>query len=694
MTEGSSPKPSFKDRMSGFGKKFKESKVADAAKYVGRGAEELSVATGATALARESAGLMTPAKNWGAEKAVATVKGVDRAGSHVGNAGKAVWDRLGGAKDYLQKYLAVEPFEARVQERSKALVDFTFNEPADWAGEAGSWMTTMYQEKIAPGLDNIGLIISPDSLLDREEKKAKRTKKRAEKKAKRTKERAEKKAKISGEVDSRVDSASSIAEGSDLMALGAEGMESAQRYDALPNKNGFALAERMFDGLLSEEVQSKTKELNELRKAVIESRGDKDKRSWDHERKLTEKSEKKQREAIQLGIDVLDLLPESVAYLDRTTLNKARAKSIDLARKNNGIIRNLTSIAKSVEDRFPDKADEIRRKLVEITTPLREKNDVAKSIYEKVNTDELMKSASGDLYAALIRNSETFNQLTETQQDLVTKDLGATRKDGIDEKNRNERYDSESKSTYDVALNAYSEYAKLTMAYEAMINHVDKNPELACQLVVMAERVVQAEQVLKLASSKFKAELLIKSKQIRDKENNKAYDATHTAQEQASRKDRKDYYVKILNRQAARIEKEGPTVKKINKYILVAGGATAAAIAGVEGLSGVVQSAPEVIALLKQAYSVVAGVAGNIDLSGAAAAAGLGTSIWGAAKFSEWLGGKIGKGVEGQSDKVATESATAIKGSVAELANLAGSLDADNPAKAQLEKIIKGLSTS
>jgi hypothetical protein len=448
------------------------------------------------------------------------------------------------------------------------------------------------------------------------------------------------------------------------------------------------MADKILKGGLTGENKDKAAEVAALKKQVIDARGEDPNKSFDHEARRSRKAEEGEVEAIKLGIDVLDLLPETADDLDRSTLNQARAKAISLARVNRGVIRNLTSIAKSLEGRFPAEAEKIRTKLVELTEPLREKNGVADAIHAGVDATPFMRKASGDLYVDLIKGSQVFDQLTKSQQDEVTASLGATRKESVNGRNKYERYDAEAGSTYDATLQAYAEYAKATVAYEAMREQVDQNPELACQLVVAAERVVQAKFDLKFKGSKLSAELLIKAKQVRDAESNKTYAASHTVEEQAERNQRKEYYAKILDRQAERIAKEAPTVKKINKYIMIAGGATAAAIAGVEGFQGAVQIAPEMLALLKQAYNLVK----TIDYPVALDALKIGATVGAGSLFAKWLGERVGAGVENQSAKVKKESVENVTASMDDLTALVDSLSDDNPAKAQFQAILKSMS--
>jgi hypothetical protein len=123
--------------------------------------------------------------------------------------------------------------------------------------------------------------------------------------------------------------------------------------------------------------------------------------------------------------------------------------------------------------------------------------------------------------------------------------------------------------------------------------------------------------------------------------------------------------------------------------IMMGGGAIATGLVGIEGASAVVQSAPEIIDLLKQMYDAVGG---RIDLIPAAKVAGTGGAIYAAAELSRWIGKKIGAGVESRSEKVKTESAEDVRVNMDDLKTLADSLADDNPAKAQLESLLGGLS--
>lgn len=84
MTE-SGAQPSLKDRAMGWLKKPGAEKLADAkqtggdaAKYLGRAAEEISVATGANALVQETGALGKKGLNTAGEVAVGVTSAVDR----------------------------------------------------------------------------------------------------------------------------------------------------------------------------------------------------------------------------------------------------------------------------------------------------------------------------------------------------------------------------------------------------------------------------------------------------------------------------------------------------------------------------------------------------------------------------------------------------------------------------------------
>ncbi len=678
MTE-SGAQPSLKDRAMGWLKKPGAEKLADAkqtggdaAKYLGRAAEEISVATGANALVQETGALGKKGLNTAGEVAVGVTSAVDRGIDRIDQTVQGIGIHIGRGAEIIQKYGALKPFGARVLERGKALVDSVAATPLAWADrEIVSRVDTFLDEKVGKVVE-VGKLLFADSKGNKTEGGETGVGQTEDPK----------------DADPRLEKATSVVEGSELLKIISEGREAAIKFDQLPNATGIVIADRLLGGE-NTDVSTKAQEVAELRAKVIEARGDRPDISFDHEQKLIDRSENKQLEAMKIGLEILDMLPESVDDLDRTGLNVARAKAIDLARANRGFINTLSSIGQSLEARFPDKADDVRQELVKLTQPLRENNEVAQSIYDQVEVGELVRVASKDVYMSLIKGNEIFGKLSKENQDEVTKGIGATRKEGVNGRNRYDRYDSEPGSVYDTALSAYAELAKVSVAYEAMREHVAQHPEMACQLVVMAERVTQAKYALKLAKNNMQAAMTIKSKELFDAENAKSLDASHTAEEQASRKGRKDYYAKILDRQAARIAAEKPSVQKVNKFLAVTGGTAVAALGAVEAAPVVADLAPQIIDYLVKAYQFVAT---NFD-STVKGALGLGTLLAGA-KLSEYLSGKLGPIIGKRAEDLKVRTAEESKSAVDKLNVLLATLEDTDPRKQELEEIIKGLSKS
>lgn len=671
---GESPKPSLKDKAMGWINKPKEEKIADVkGSYVVKGAEEVAVATGLTPAVREVGGAGKKAINMATEGLVDVASAVDRTVDKVEGAVVAAGAHLSRAKEVYDKYNDPKAFGARILERGKALVDKVAAEPLDWAEREGvSRIETFFDEKVSRVIE-VGNLLFSD-------------KPRAEAGGNEGEVDNQPLATAETEAgDPRLEVATSVVEGSALIDLVSEGMEAAIQFDQLPNSTGITIADRLLGGE-NAEVAEQAAEVASLKEKVIESRGEKPDISWDHERRLINRSEARQKEAMETGLEILDNLPESAEDLTNTDLLGARAKGIALVRKNKGMINALTSVARSVELRFPDKGEDVRAELIRLTTPLHENDEVAKSIDGQVDVQDFVRASSGELYMTLIKGNEIFGKLSKENQDKVTAELGAQRKDNINGRFKYDRYDSEPGSTYDTALMAYAELARVSSAYEAMREHVAQHPEAAGQLVIMAERVIQAKHALKLARNKMQAEMTIKAKEVFDAENAKSLEASNRGQEESDRKGRKDYYSKILDRQAERIREEGPTVKKINKFLAIAGGTAAAAFGMAEAAPVVADLAPQAIEYLIKAYNfITTNFDATIKVAGGAA------GVLGVAKLSEFLSGKLGGLISGRSEKLKEETAEANADAATRLQGLLDTLEEGDTRRAELEEIIAGL---
>jgi len=678
MTEAPTPKPTLKEQAAGWFKKGKEA-GSQAAGYVGKGLEDVSVATGLNPLVQEVGGLANKGLNSAAEVAVDVGTTIDRGIDLIDQTVQSVGIHLGRAKEFYDKYNDPSALVARIKERGKALVDHVLGDVAEFAErEVGSRVETAYYDHAVGLLKLIGVgDVWGDVVADVKKLQEQQKRKKAEKSGEAPKE-----------ADPRLESVTAVIEGSDLLKLVSEGREAAIQFDSLPNATGITIAERLLQGSVPG-VTEKATEVSDMKKKVIEARGQQPDISFDHEQRLIDRSESRQKEAAILGLEILDLLPETAEEITRAGFLEARTKAIDLARKNKGMINALSAIGESIMLRFPDKADAVKAELAKLTTPLYENNEVAQSIYEQVDTEGMARQASGELYVTLIKGNEIFGRLSKAQQDEATQSLGATRKEGINGRNKYDRYDAKEGSSYDVALKAYTELTRVGAAYEAMREHVAEHPELAGQLVIMAERVAQAKYALRLARNEFQAQMTIKAKELFDAENAKSLEVAHTAGEESDRKDRKDYYVRILDRQAARIAAEKPTVQRINKYLAVGAGVAVGAFAAVEAAPVVAELAPHVLEYLIKAYQFVTT---NFDTT--LKTIGAAGTLLGAAKLSEFLSGKlgpvVGKRAEGLREKTAQANASAVD----KLNGLLATLEDNDPRRQQLEEIIGGLSKS
>lgn len=247
MTEaGAQPSPSLKDRAMGWLKKPGAEKLADAqqagkdaAGYVGRGLEDVSVATGITPVVREAAGALTPAVNAVGEAAVDVYTAVDRGIDRIDQTVQGVGIHLDRAKEVYDRYNDPSALAARIKERGKALADYVLGGVAQKVEEGYSWAETGYYDHAVGFLKLVGAgDVWGDVVTDVKKFAEQQKRKKAEKKAAKTGEAPK-------EEDARLESVTTLIEASELIKLVSEGREAAIKFDSMPNATGITIAERL-----------------------------------------------------------------------------------------------------------------------------------------------------------------------------------------------------------------------------------------------------------------------------------------------------------------------------------------------------------------------------------------------------------------------------------------------------------------
>ncbi len=318
---------------------------------------------------------------------------------------------------------------------------------------------------------------------------------------------------------------------------------------------------------LVEDFNAALEDISSKRELVMASRG-KENISWEYEGDLIKASESFQSDAIDLGYEVIAALPEKATELNIDNIVAARVKAIDLASKTRDVVSPLKSVAKNMERRFPEKADEIKASLSRVLAKWTEAKGVARQLMTEVKVDKATSSkVEGDMLAGIIDKNDMFNSITAKQQRAVMDQIGAK----VKGESEPAQYDRVPGSLYDRAISAGEEYTRLVVCYEQSREYVTSHPEAADILMILAENVMQAKSRMELAQNKIDAEVLVQSHKLKNKSEFTAERQGNLAKEDADRISRKEGYALILSRFNDRVQKEGPTVKKIAMLLGVAG---------------------------------------------------------------------------------------------------------------------------
>lgn len=385
---------------------------------------------------------------------------------------------------------------------------------------------------------------------------------------------------------------------------------------------------------LLKELNEALKKITEIKDKVMESRGENRSLSWQYEKSLVKASEASQAEAFDAGWEVLDALPDTADQLTMGMVINARVKALDLSGKSAKVIGSLTSIARSMERRFPGRVEEIRFSLQGVVAPWKEAKGIIRGVSESTELNPaITRQASGDIFRGLIEPNEPFMALTKEQQASVMEGIGGTITEETKRQKVYDKYEVTKGSLYEGILQAYGEYARLLVAYESSREYVNDHPESADQLMVLAERIMQAKSVMELMKSKMDAKIIIETRKIDNEKRATALEATNTAEENAALRERTAYYAKMLEQYNERVQREAPTVKKIIKYLGIAGLTTVS-------LVGVVEVAP---AAIEAAKILVAFIAEHASITRTLTTARVAGGVWGIAKLGAWLRSKLGE---------------------------------------------------
>ncbi|MBT4124556.1 MAG: hypothetical protein HN981_04060 [Candidatus Pacebacteria bacterium] len=631
MTEGSSPKPSFKEKMSGFGQKIKENKIANS---LGKRAEEGAAVTRATQGVNLVTDTAVKAGHAAGEVADKFGKGVDVVGDRAGQLGKNIELTAGNLKDSIHKDLSDEVIIAKLKEAGIKVTEKIRTEVEAVIGrEIKGRISSLVAERVVPVLKTLGLKkekAAEEVSETTDEKPEEETSERSQRRAESTIEGSKLISDIMGNLDAAVkfdqvrdSQLPALLEKSlgstelakkvgpvVLKSLTALIMESA----SFGGKTGGAmesLSELLNDPATREELEKSNvsmaellegfndalKSITETKQLVLDSRGEDKDLSWEYEGKQVESSEKAQEEAFELGWEVVDALPKSAADLTIDKLITARVKAIDFSRKSMDVIRPLKKIAMSMEQRFPGKAKEIRAALLEAIAPWQVSKGVVNGVSEAIVLDrETMRQASGDIFKELIKPNEMFGALNRDQKTEVMEKVGGKMTDENKNQKIYDKHEVVPGSMYENALQAYGEYAKLLISYDSLRDHVENHPEAADQLMVLAERIMQAKSVLEFTKNKIASEVIVQSRIITNRKEASSSEKQNTASELKTQKERREYYTKILKRLSKRITDEKPTVDKIIRYFAAAGLATIGGVAIAELGPGLLESSGQAIA--------------------------------------------------------------------------------------------------
>ena len=422
-------------------------------------------------------------------------------------------------------------------------------------------------------------------------------------------------------------------------------------------------------------------EISSTRELVMDARGRDKHLSWEYEGDLVKASENAQGEVIDLGWEVLDVLPASAADLNVDTLITARAKTIDFSRRANDVINPLISVAKSMEKRFPEKTDEIRASLSKVLAKWTEAKGVARGLMTEVKVDkDTASQVESDVLGGIIGKNDMFNSITPEQQRAVMDKIGARAKG----EGEPAQYDRVAGGLYDKAIGAGEEYARLVICYENSREYVQDHPEAVDILMILAENVMQAKSRMELAQNQIDSEVLVQSRKTKNAAEFTAQRQGNLGSEAADRVKNKERYAMILDRYNERVQREAPTVKKI------------AVLLGVAGFSIVIakEAGPGAIdAMIETAKFIAKVVADNAPM--VARAVGTGAALSAPVLLWNWAREKMGK----QAGKDATKELGKAEGEKKQaMDQLQASYDQlialnQNDAAAKIKEIMDSLKT-
>lgn len=381
---------------------------------------------------------------------------------------------------------------------------------------------------------------------------------------------------------------------------------------------------------LSTSFRDALQDISSKRELVMKSRGKDKNLSWEYEGDLVKASEAAQEKAIDLGWEVLDLLPASAAQLDMDKLVAAKVKAKEFAGQvNNDVMNPLFNVAKSMEKRFPDRVNEIRASLSKVLAKWTESKGVARQLMNEVKVDgNTTARIEEDILGGILGKNDMLNALPAGQQQEVMLLIGARAKAETDPV----QYDRVTGGLYDKAVVTAGEYARLATCYDYSREYVKTHPEAADVLMILAENVMQAKSRMQLAQDQVEAELLVQAHKAKNKNEFSAQRQGNLASEAADRVANKERYAMLLDRYNQRVQREAPTVKKI------------AMLLGVAGFSVVIakEAGPGAVdAMIEMAKFIAKVVADNVPM--VTRAVGLGAGLSAPVLLWNWAREKMGK---------------------------------------------------
>ncbi|MBU0974206.1 hypothetical protein KKD03_00705 [Patescibacteria group bacterium] len=461
--------------------------------------------------------------------------------------------------------------------------------------------------------------------------------------------------------------------------FGAESSESMNILDELANDPDVQkeMAENKVNIFqLGAEMSKILRQISEAKQAALESRGESRGISWEYERDQAKASEEVQAIVHELGWKVVDSLPESATELTLDQLMQARVVATKFSQRSIDVIRPLKKIAISMENRFPNKVDEIRAALAEAVAPWKISKAIVRGVVESsILDEETTKQTSKDIFSTIIQPNELFAGLSAEQQTVVMEKIGGTL---IDAKLDNIKEGS----IYEQTVQAYGEYAQLVVSYDSLREHVQDHPEAADQLMVLAERIMQAKSVMELAKHKMKSEVIVQSRKQKNSQELASSKASNATIEVQSKNARREYYTKTFDDIQERIQNEGPTLKKIINRMGIA-------TLAITGLVAAGEVGPEILeAMIELAKYLVHNVPVAIRVGA------VGSGLFGVAHLLRGLRAKMGlrageAAVKGR-ETLAVDNSTSID-QLKKIRDELLAVDNNSAAAGDIDKVIESM---